>query len=869
MAFLVFAALVILIGVNKGKKYRWQYSFAKIILTIVAAVAAMGISALIGWLVGKSVSGLLASYLVASMPELDGISSLSGAIAALVASVLAPILFYAIFPIVRSLAGRLSFDLAGLLMKLNGDAADMEIERRLNAAERGVDDDEYLIEKLKKEMKPRERRRMRQKELRLSDASALGAIFGALLSFLLFCIYLVPITGMATVANDVLPAIAISPIGDLGETASNVAEGASDNIGAVTVRAIGGKALYAGMTTYSVDGSFSSLLDESQFLSEFVEGFVNYSGETIEGETPEDVQKRRTKAIGLLRDSTESFNRSNIVPLLFSELLPEVAKAWENNEDAMIPKPDFAGELEPIISCIQNTSASTVKADYATLARVYALAIEHDVTSGLGTGTVKTFSNEEFSHATVSELLANPRFVPAVANIVNAEFKDVFDKIGAKSTLDGAYDALISELCDVYNESVYESNQAYYLTAYNTLIFDQASLRVTSYTIETLVAQQIQQFGILFPTEDEFKDFFANTALDFIMADGSVLHEKLSSQSKLEELSLTVRYDDVKVESKSIKDSAAEAERLALAFSKISEFVNMLNDSTDTASIEKALDAIGEFAKHLEESEIVGKDVTAKFLTAILQSEKLQNKVGLTSVQAVSLSQSIVQSGHYADTMKAISKLISIMSAASQGQATDQTVKEMFGYMSAETAAQLQIFANESVLWEHGVGSNASGKVNAMLGKLFANMALAQEGGLTESELATESAAISDIFEVAMNARSANTDNLAFGANSITGLSAGSFVDRVFSSSVVSQTLVDIAYGGTATATVNPLRLASTLTEEEQSELLGALNNAWNYGDQGSEPPLAKKIVSVAALVNCAVTVNSGEVEIIAPEAEE
>ena len=862
IAFFIFAALAVLIGVMKGKKYRWQFSVSKIVLTIMSAIIAMLVSSLLGLGLGKALAGALSSSLVDSIPEIKDVEGLSTMISAIIAGVAAPILFYAAFPIVKALSGSFTFDFAHLLMRLDGDAADAEIEKRLDAAERGIDDDEYLLQKLKKERRAKDRRRLRQKELRYTERNILGALCGGVFAFLLFCIYLTPLTGMITVADDVLPFLSVTPIGEVGETVIDVVDGAANNTGATTVRAIGGKALFSGMTTYSVGGKSISLEKETQFISDFNDSFIVSTNPSPEGELDEERIARNIKLADGLRRSAQSFREANVVPALFAKILPEAVSAWDNGEENLIPKPSAADDLMPVLECLKNTSESTVKEDYATLANVYALALENDLTNN--TDPLKTYANETFTLGTMKELILNDRFVDAVTNITNSQVSKVFERIEVPKNLDGKHDEFLDGLYSALIASVTQSDRVTYLKVQNSYIFDSVSLKVTPTALDTFVAQEMQQFGAELPEKDEFISFVKETPVDILLPDGTVAHKTISTQEQLEQYSYTVSFASINLEPKPVNDGEKEAQLLTDAFGGMDEFVTLLDDGETV----KAIKATGPMLDALADSEIFGTDNTKTFLVAILQSDEIYDETGISKLQSVSIAESIAKSGNYTEAMEAIASGVKILEAASDGKSTESAVRELLGSISADSAEALKLFFIDTTLLNYGTSWKSSAKAAELMGHLFDNMARASEEGLSPDKIAVEAAAISDVFTIVLNANSRAESNLAFGENCVTGLSAMAHTSRVLKSQIASQTLVDAVYEGKNVASVNLLRMHTTLTEDEQNALIGALNSEWQSAPEQTDT-LAKTLISIASLSNCEVTISGNEVLLVVPDTEE
>lgn len=105
--FLLFAALFCFLGFRRGKKYFWGYSAVR----IVGIVASIILATLLSVLIARGLSGLVYNTLLPSVKSenfhelLDSLPSAAQVVRALVSMVIAPIIFYILFPIVRSSSG--------------------------------------------------------------------------------------------------------------------------------------------------------------------------------------------------------------------------------------------------------------------------------------------------------------------------------------------------------------------------------------------------------------------------------------------------------------------------------------------------------------------------------------------------------------------------------------------------------------------------------------------------------------------------------------------------------------------------------------------------------------------------------------------
>ena len=108
--FCFFAGIALLIGANKGKKYKWQYSFARLIVVIISVIASAILSSVISnAIVGTVVVMLLDSGLLSNVFGIDIASIVNdlesgvATIKALGSMIVSPLLFISIFILIKAI----------------------------------------------------------------------------------------------------------------------------------------------------------------------------------------------------------------------------------------------------------------------------------------------------------------------------------------------------------------------------------------------------------------------------------------------------------------------------------------------------------------------------------------------------------------------------------------------------------------------------------------------------------------------------------------------------------------------------------------------------------------------------------------------
>ena len=140
-----------------------------------------------------------------------------------------------------------------------------------------------------------------------------------------------------------------------------------------------------------------------------------------------------------------------------------------------------------------------------------------------------------------------------------------------------------------------------------------------------------------------------------------------------------------------------------------------------------------------------------------------------------------------------------------------------------------------------------------MLTSMFDNLTVAKQDGMTEEQYQKEASATANMINMAMSAKQSGTKEL-FGEGSATGKSADAFVDEIFESDVILQTMVETVYTEEKQAepTLNPLGTKRQLKENEKTDILAALNNQWENAseEQRADEEYQKQFVALGAMVN-------------------
>ena len=980
--FLFFALIFAICGMLKGRKYKWQFSATRIILLVIATVITTVLSALIGWFVGSLLAGGILdviAYLATGLTfgKVDLRESLPAAFKAVpllfdifkavVAMIIAPLVFIVVFNIVRPLVNLLTSPICKLLLKIGKkkpaaeeapaenlesleDTAPESAEA-LEATEAVAEETEQgaeVITEAEAEDAPKEKEKknkVKKYDKFRSDKKfdPLGAVLGAACSVLIFVVLLVPFVGVTSLANSVVQ-IAVTPDDPTTEMVCEISDAAANNAGAKTVNVLGGKAIWSALTTFPVNGQWTSATREAGFLSETADAIVHIK----------DPEMSRTEAADSLRELSESFDKSVMIPMLLSDVLSAASTDWSSGEEFCgIAAPKLGDTIDPVVkdfyAIMKDSDMENIRGDFRTIVDTIAIIVEHNAMDAMkgSDAMMGLFKNEPLVSGIMLEFLENDRMSSLVGSMTNLGLSIFSEQLGVEDNTDGAYDAFVAEMTAAYasvnssagtvaaiedlaakvskaydNQGIALSNgvatcialdmldtleqgdeteiKAFFKENGSSTLSTEDGVEVTplagsasapnsaSLQIISSIAGQVTKET----TRDELKALiaaeFANTSIEFteeeldalsssiagkmhsdIKADKlSYKRGAISSNGDIENKTVKVTADDLKVEMTVIEDKEKEAKAIAKVFSSTLSTVDQL--SAEGSKTSDVIAAFGPVLDNFASSQIIGEKTTADILVSILQSGKVRDKIGFTLVQATDMANKInngtMGDESYTVLLKSLGTTVDIISTASNKDGnTAEAVEKLMHDITPTTAEVLKDLSTPDTVKNYGVPDKSADAVSGMMSDMFGNMSSAkEEGRLNEEEYARESQAVSDMMSIAMSAGKSDTSS-TFGENSATNITATEFVDRATDSVVISETLVNTVYGDEDAAKVDPLASNRTLNDEEKGELVGALDAKWQNQletsqDEAANAEYQKVLTSVASIVNVNIAFTAGGV---------
>lgn len=823
--FLLFAALFCFLGFRRGKKYFWGYSAVR----IVGIVASVILATLLSVLIARGLSGLVYNTLLPSVKSenfhelLDSLPSAAQVVRALVSMVIAPIIFYILFPIVRKLLGLLDIPLARLLQKLTGKKSTAPAESTGDVPDSPAG-------------KAPHGKKAALLAMQTEGPNVAGAVCGAVCAFLTFCAFLIPAVGGTRTTCSAVATFTANSDQPAVRMAAEVSDGMANNLGTLTVRAVGGDAVYSCLTSARINGQRVTMPRESAVLASLGNAVYCTMDSTAE----------RSAAASAIRDVSYRFERSTLIPTVTSELLAAATDSWlDGKEYCGIKAPNFGGDIKPltdsVLRAFKGSDSQTLKEDVSALTDAVATLVEKNAVSGLREDPLALFSDEELTSDVLYDLLSTDRMYLLVGGVSEYGTRRFCLLLGAKESYDPSmYLSFTRDLETIPAPGEHADVEEIALCAerYRQLLKDYALPFEDDLPYEAAIAAQGGQDMVQFMKE----------------------RGVVSSQEDMEEKCRIVTADQLKFSDEKPTDTRREADLLALSLSSVAQIYKDVNAAGDAFRTEDMVVGMGPLLDSFAASETVGKKNTALFLRAVMQSDRVTESSRLSLWDASSVADSVndgAQTKGYTPLMLSLSHTLTMLRNASDGQNTLEAVEALLKDLTPEAARTIQNISTPGMMRNYGVPDRSADATAGLVSDLFGNLSDAKENQMSEEELNRETAAVDNVMKIAMDAGKSSSST-TFGEGSATGVTAGEYVSSIMDSEVVSKTVTDKVYDGGTEARQDPLNSGRQLSDTEKSELSQALNDTWNSAtdEERADEGFRQKLVAVGALVNVKVTVD-------------
>ncbi|MBQ8141255.1 MAG: hypothetical protein IJ038_06155 [Clostridia bacterium] len=969
-AFLLFALIAALIGMLKGRKYKWQISASRLAIVIVSAIIAMLLAAVVSYLIAMlvfSLIGALSSSNETVNALFEQVPTISAVIKAVIAMLLAPAFFIGFFFTAKGILNRFDGKFVHLVMNIVKKCGKKKSSAKSESAAEAASEDtasetseasretsveapketsaedsgeisDYVAEKPAK-LTRKEKKLNRNKEFRSEKFDPIGAVCGAVCGFLVYIVILIPIVGGMNSINGVVQIAASASDDKTFAMVSEISDAAAQNGGAKTVKILGGDLIYSGLTTYPVNGRLASLNKEIKLVSSI--------GSTVVVAFNEDSDKKA--AADGLREAGDLFEDSTMIPMLVSDFLSSSSGKWSKGEEFCgIAAPGASGSFGEIFTDVyaimKDSTYENVAGDFKTIMYSLAAFVENDTMSEIKNGgALALFRDEETISAIMFELLENERTQPLVGSITNTGISLMTQNLNVSESDDVLYDGFIEDMTEEYNYNLSHGGGVAELSEAVAGVYDEYGIEISSGASACIAAAMMNELSAC--DTDDMERFFSSEAsasqsmriekeaapmtisssndknsealsvADRIMSrvDSDPTIEELQAIIKTEfaalcakmsaeefdafslelagdilaeisdggfeygsaavddaddmgKSSVIVTSDELKVVYVEVEDKEKEAKTIASIFASAIAIVDDISGGDH--KVENVITAFGPVLDSFAESQLMGKDYTGKFLTAMLQADAIRSNIGFTVIQATDVASSInggsSKGESYTVLLKSLGNTVNIIKISSENGDATEAVNELMKDLTPTSAETLQKLSTPETVKNYGVADKSAAPVSDMLSDMFGNMSDAKENGMPEEEYEKESAAVNDMMNIAMSATKSD-EKTTFGDNSATGITATEFVQRATDSVIISETLVNTVYGESGEAKNDPLNSERNLTEEEKTELVGALDAKWKTqletsSDAEANAEYEKLMVSIASVLNVPISISGNSV---------
>ena len=273
-----------------------------------------------------------------------------------------------------------------------------------------------------------------------------GALLGIVSNVIAFAIFLVPIIGYVSYANDTLEQIKAieetnaqepTQIQATADSVLTITQPIKDNFVSKTISNLGGRALFQSLTTINVDDTKVSLVAETNCAVKIYAEVGHFKAPVNEYDKEQIEAIERLEAI---------IQEAEFVPSLIANCLSYVANEWDQGRSIFgMEKPNLGAELQPsadqVIHILAQTNEDNFKNDIITITTIGKACIEDGVLKKVMSENpaevVVVLENTDVLSDILVALHRNERFRPAIPHIANGVTNyvyKVYDEVNGTTT---------------------------------------------------------------------------------------------------------------------------------------------------------------------------------------------------------------------------------------------------------------------------------------------------------------------------------------------------------------------------------------------------------------------------------------------------
>ncbi len=353
----------------------------------------------------------------------------------------------------------------------------------------------------------------------------IGAAIGVVVALVLVVGIYAPVSGYVGIVDG----IAAKAETDAPEYIESVPAAAIDAVdsGAKAIPfkladALGGKALFRGLTTGKLNGEKFTLEGELGAVADAALAALSFTGA--------DVAEYGDEQIAAIDAIQGAVSDSTILISALPELLSEASGAWLAGEEFVgMAKPSLNDTFDPLLTDILAVFATSdktnIEADLATLGDLFTVAIEKKVLANVNDSEqlIAIFSDADTVKALTTTLGANPRMKHLVPTVTNIGLRIVYSSLGIPETNEDVNRQFITSLTAAINKhSALELEEmADKLSAEVTAISKEYALDIPTSEIDAIAIGLAYDFsGVAEVTEADVQSFL-DVYAEYINADAS------------------------------------------------------------------------------------------------------------------------------------------------------------------------------------------------------------------------------------------------------------------------------------------------------------------------------------------------------------
>ena len=826
--FLAFAGIAAFLGFVSGMRKKWQYTILKVATTVMAAaiaiivaraVPAQGIERLTEMIVGivpealaSDVKGILTS------PEVKG------SVLALTSMILSPLLFSLLFIVIKPLLGIFKAPIARFWIN--------KAEKNKTWNNNSLNYDKWGKKKL-----------LEHRRFKMSSA-LLGAFSGVLLAYVISIPMVFGISITGKIAQPIVENFAADD-----PTLVELCDAAVENRAVTAMELTGGKAVYNLMTFYEIDGQFTHLDKEVNFLATSVRAVLDLT-------KTEGYDGAATKAA--IDEMAAAFDKTVIMPSVISGVLHISDTKWDNGETFLgidrpsLPEP-FTPITDSVFEILSGDSVDALKADIGSVFKITGILCEKVQINAIMSDPLSVLSDKETNTKIFEELYTSDRLYTLVPAFAEAGVGVIADTLHFHEDAASNYVSL--------TEAILAAAQNPELDLAEELhnILNSYGIDARPDSCEVLAAALTNSNADGAMTAETVITVLGATEIVILESDETTETTVTLTADVFAEKTQLVFADSIKVNYDKPADTHKESALLADSFIAVKQVADKalageeFNPKTIVVDFGHLIDCFN--ATHT-----FGAESSRNLLICVLQSDYALETLRIDTIQVTHLARSIADTAKdesYANVLENIIRAIDILDGASNNEDVVGQIQDLIVNMTPATSTTLQQFTSPDNMQNFGIPERSAEQTSGLVSNIFNNLSDAKESGtLTDEEYKAEAEAVSDIINIAMNAtgEGASGDTLFNENQTVT-----SFVDRVTDSKVMGQTIVDTVYDENGNKTVDPLNSTVTLSDSDTAELLEAMNKNLAKADEANKEETQKTLEAIAALVNVNVELVNGE----------